>query len=181
MTEGKKFSKNWNSNSSLFAFWFGSNDIRNINRKTSNVTTILENIENSLFNSIETIYQNGARNFLFLNVPPIDMYPLNLNGKRNYFKDDVAHFNKAFDDFAKNFYERHKDANVILYNIESEYRHIIDNCSDFNFLDCRNNWLLYKKTQKLESFLWRDTSHLSYNGNKVIAEDMNDLLKSINN
>jgi len=173
-----KFSKDWNSDTSLFAFWFGSNEIRSIDRN-ANVTAILENVENTFFNGIETIYQNGARNFLLLNASPVDMYPLNLNGKRNYFKDDVAHFNKAFEVFAKDFSERHKDANVILYNLESEYRHIIDNCSDYNFFDCRNNWSQNKKTQMLEFSLWSDASHLSYNGNKVIAKDMNDLLSSI--
>jgi phospholipase/lecithinase/hemolysin len=64
----------WTSTSSLFAFFIGINDIGNT-YWTQN-TTLHTQIFNVYTTLLDELYTAGARNFLLLNVPPIERAPL---------------------------------------------------------------------------------------------------------
>ncbi|KAF7926663.1 uncharacterized protein EAE97_010172 [Botrytis byssoidea] len=67
----------WTADNSLFAFWFGVNDIGNsywLANKTNAITAIFD----SYFAQVQQVYDAGGRNFLFLNCPPIDKSPMML-------------------------------------------------------------------------------------------------------
>lgn len=58
----------WTADNSLFAFWFGVNDIGN-SYWLANETDVITAIFDSYFAQVQRVYDAGGRNFLFLNCP----------------------------------------------------------------------------------------------------------------
>ncbi|KAL1960604.1 hypothetical protein VTO42DRAFT_7183 [Malbranchea cinnamomea] len=73
---GKPESAPWAEDNTLFAIFIGINDVGNTywteyNSLYDQIFTVYDNL-------ISQIYQSGGRNFLFLNVPPVDRSPLTI-------------------------------------------------------------------------------------------------------
>lgn len=67
----------WKDSDSLFAFWIGINDVGN-SWWLTNATALYDQIFAVYDGLLESIYATGARNFLFLSVPPVNLAPLTL-------------------------------------------------------------------------------------------------------
>ncbi|KAL8741021.1 MAG: hypothetical protein Q9190_006328, partial [Brigantiaea leucoxantha] len=67
--------KHWTGDTTLFLSFFGINDI-GYAYKASDPQSIISADFASYQQNIESLYTSGARNFLALNVPPIDLSPL---------------------------------------------------------------------------------------------------------
>jgi phospholipase/lecithinase/hemolysin len=66
----------WNSSNSLFPIWFGINDIMNgYFAAPSNWTNLAEAVVGVYFEQAQELYDLGARNMLFVTVPPIQRTP----------------------------------------------------------------------------------------------------------
>ncbi|PMD24605.1 carbohydrate esterase family 16 protein [Hyaloscypha hepaticicola] len=63
------------SSNTLFAIWIGVNDVGNA-WGSSNWSTLSKQIINQYIAQAQKLYNSGARNFLFLTVPPIQKTPL---------------------------------------------------------------------------------------------------------
>ena len=69
----------WHSSNSLFAFWIGINDVGNSYWKGASATkTLYDSIFDVYRASVKALVDAGARNLVFLNVPPVDRSPLML-------------------------------------------------------------------------------------------------------
>jgi phospholipase/lecithinase/hemolysin len=66
----------WTGSSSLFAFFIGINDVGN--SWWLNNSTLYDLIFSEYESLLTQVYATGARNFLFLSVPPINLAPLTL-------------------------------------------------------------------------------------------------------
>ena len=81
----------WSSDDSLFAIFDGINDVGNSYWKNS---TALNNGIFAVYRGlVDELYQAGARNFAFLNVPPVDRSPLamaNSVADQTLERDDIA-------------------------------------------------------------------------------------------
>ena len=64
----------WTATNSLFAIWMGVNDVGN-GWYQSNWASVLDAVMNQYINQTQTLYNSGARKFLFLTVPPIQDTP----------------------------------------------------------------------------------------------------------
>ncbi|KAF7934726.1 uncharacterized protein EAE98_002771 [Botrytis deweyae] len=67
----------WTADNSLFAFWFGVNDLGN-SYWLANETDVITAIFDSYFAQVQRVYDAGGRSFLFLNCPPVDKSPMML-------------------------------------------------------------------------------------------------------
>ncbi|ORY46733.1 hypothetical protein LY90DRAFT_509184 [Neocallimastix californiae] len=184
MSQGKKYFNQWNSNNTLFSIYMGSNDIKDINFINNN-RTINENINyivDIIFNKIECVKEIGGNNFLVINIPPFELAPINSKNKYNYFKDEIFYFNNLLNKKAEELYIKYKDINIIIYNINNEYKYIMKNYKKYNFISCNDAWKLSenKVFSKLDQYFWRDNTHISNKANRIIAEDINELLISLN-
>jgi len=173
MSERKKFNEIWNNNNTLFAFWIGNIDIHQLYRK--NVTTEIDKITDKLFESINKMYNVGARNILILNIFNMGC----IINKSHYLRNDVLEFNNNVIKKSENFFKKHSDTNFIIYKANNKLDDIFSNCKKYNFKDCTNMWINNKKKNS-KDYLWIN-SHLTDPGNKILAEDINNLLNSINN
>jgi len=178
MGKGGKFSNRWNSKNTMIAIWLGSNDVRFSTPITpSNI--LYTSIVRIMFIYIEKMYKLGVKNFLILNIPPLHKAPLNKSGEFDYYETCVGNFNDLLIAHSSHMMKQHKDVNVILYNTNEEYEYVMDNYQEFNLKNSRDKWNSFNNTN-LNDFFWRDRSHLTPMGNKILADDINDLLVSIN-
>ena len=170
MSKNKKFYRNWNSINSLFIFWLGHNDLKCLYRK--NTKSEIDEITTELFNVIEKIYEVGARNILFL-----EIQPQHINPYKQSKKEDVLMYNNNIKVKAKNFFKKHLNTNITVYNTFKKIEEIMANCDFFGFKDCVSAWQNNKKN-KMEDYLWIN-NHLSEKGNKILSDDINDILTSL--
>ncbi|ORY54136.1 hypothetical protein LY90DRAFT_670219 [Neocallimastix californiae] len=178
MTEGKQYGDRWNSTSSLFAIWIGTNDILNVNR-WKRVNREFDKVNKVLFNLVEGMYYEGARNFLFLNIPPMERSPYNKRGNRNYLKNYITYFNKVIYNYSENLFKNHPDINLFIYDTNGQYNYILDRCNQYKYTDCKNAWNKMKGNPNIKKFFWSDFTHMSYRGNAYMAKDIEELLYSI--
>lgn len=68
----------WDPESTLFAFWFGINDVGNTYSSSlpEEYMAVYPRILDRYAEQIANLFDMGARNFLFLNIPPVQRSPL---------------------------------------------------------------------------------------------------------
>jgi len=181
MSNGKRFNNVWNENNSLFVFWFGANDVNVLNQE------VFDEVITDLFNIINKIYNIGGRNLLLFGAFPIHKNPLRASWYKHknctiddcsVIKNEVSTFNNKIIEKGKIFFEKYKDVNIIYYSTVDIIEHIISNCNRYEFKNCINAWKFNKKNN-LHEYFWVD-SHISSRANKILAKNINDLLKSLN-
>ena len=109
----------WNSDDTLFAIWFGVVDLSlafdrdEYTAELLNVKTLAAYAQN-----LETLYTHGARRFLLLNVPPLDLAPGAPNdlAKRTTLHTAVATFNVGLAALTTRLRASHTDMLVSLFD-----------------------------------------------------------------
>lgn len=91
----------WHADSSLFVIWIGINDIHEAELNPQ-FRTLFPNIMEVYAAQVDLLYHLGARNFLFITVPPIEKAPIAV-GKDDYIQNAVALFNQNVTQIADNF------------------------------------------------------------------------------
>jgi phospholipase/lecithinase/hemolysin len=127
----KPSSTPWTSNSSLFAFFIGINDVGNAWYK-DNATAIYTSIFTVYSSLLRDVYSAGARNFLFLNVPPVNLSPLityqNDNGYATEYEGRViADWNSRLGEMVKSFQNEYPDIKVFVHDTNAVFRKILGN------------------------------------------------------
>jgi len=181
MSKGKKYYNKWQDNNTLIGIFIGSNDVNDINyiNNNKNITENMNDIIDIIFNTIENMYNVGIRNFMIINIPPFDLSPVNAKNKRPFYKHEVPMFNNALNENSKSLYWKFNDINIIVYDNYNEYKYIMENFKLYNFKSKTDSWY-FNKNDKMDNYFWRDFTHISNKGHKILAEDINDLLSSIN-
>ncbi|KAH9977861.1 hypothetical protein BGW80DRAFT_1284562 [Lactifluus volemus] len=103
----------WGASDSIFVTWVGANDCRILyTNDKAEITPIISN----LFAAQDALYRAGARNFLFIDVPPLYTSPIGEptmgdKGVRfGYWNDELR---RGFTTFATN----HPDATVMFFSV----------------------------------------------------------------
>ena len=122
----------WDSSNSLFAAFFGINDI-NASYRSRN-SSINSLIISSYSSFIEDLYQTGARNFLFLNVPAVHRSPLTMNSNESSTivelqRKAITDFNLKIRNMATSLVERHKDATAFVFDTFTLFNEVLDDPS----------------------------------------------------
>jgi phospholipase/lecithinase/hemolysin len=125
----------WSSSDTLFGVWIGINDVGNSWWKGLDASTALNKAIFAVYRGLmEMMYQSGARNFLFLTVPPVDRAPLTLaQSPENQAaeKADILAFNSAINALAKNLKAVHSDVNIFTLDTYDLFTKVLDNPSSF--------------------------------------------------
>lgn len=129
--------KFWTAQNSLFAFFIGINDVGNsyahgnLNGKVMDAYAAL----------VDHVYDTGARNFVFLNVPPVDRAPMNALNALAAGKSAEAvakkeaglilDWNKKLVDMVSNFSKTYPGATVFSFDTHTFYGKILDDPKSF--------------------------------------------------
>jgi hypothetical protein len=169
----------WESDNSIFSMfplcpltlvtWIGINDI---NRNIDPYSQL-----SLLFDLQDQLYDAGARNFIFINVPPWDRAPLvgishmlsanweKPDTERAQIKAGIAKWNTQLNEFTLTFRYRHPDTSVSIYDSFSLFNEVMDNPTKHGFTDgsseCHSN-----------TCFWYDNMHPTTRVHEIMAQDM---------
>jgi phospholipase/lecithinase/hemolysin len=122
----------WSSDDSLFAIFDGINDVGNSYWKNS---TALNNGIFAVYRGlVDELYQAGARNFAFLNVPPVDRSPLttaNSVADQTLERDDIADWNNALKKMAESLKDDYRDVNVFTIDTNKIFTQVLNKPSSY--------------------------------------------------
>jgi phospholipase/lecithinase/hemolysin len=125
----------WKATDTLFGIFIGINDVGNSYWRGSAATKILNDEIFAVYEGLmEMLYNIGARNFLFLNVPPVDRSPLTMGqgtASQVAEKADIEDFNNRISGLAGTLKERHGDVNVFAVDTYELFTDVLDKPSSY--------------------------------------------------
>lgn len=121
----------WSSNNTLFGTFIGINDVGN--SYSSANSTLYDMIFAEYAGLQEQLYQSGARNFLFLNVPPVNRSPGTLiygNATVELEGEVIAAWNANVTKLANNLTATYSDATAFVFDTNAIFTQVLDDvCS----------------------------------------------------
>lgn len=118
----------WTGKDSLFAFFIGINDVGN--SWWLNNATLYDTIFTRYAGLLDQVYKTGARNFLFLSVPPVNLAPLTLNKDDNGYSVEaegkvILDWNRRLTALTKAFKKSHTDSQIFVHDTYKVFNDVI--------------------------------------------------------
>ena len=123
---------NWTSSNSLFSTFFGINDVGNAYHQYN--TTLNPAIFKAYASLIDQLYVAGARNFLFINVPPVDRSPGTIGqGPATQHAEGaaIAAFNLGIQRLATNLSIAYNDTTAFQFDANALFTQVLDDPSAY--------------------------------------------------
>src|ERR1700738_1019688 len=127
-----------------------------------------------VFKRQESLYEVGARNFIFVNVPPTDRSPMALYMGREYadLRARILEWNVKLTEFANVFRESHPGVIVAVYDVAALFTAVLDNPTKYEFKDGVS-------VGNSIDCVWEDWFHPTSAMHMIIAEDMAKFLTAL--
>ncbi|KAH6678458.1 hypothetical protein B0J14DRAFT_323102 [Halenospora varia] len=122
----------WSSENTIFTVFDGINDVGNSWWKDT--STLNAQIFAVFRGLVDDLYTAGARNFAFLNVPPVDRSPLALTNdaaSQAAEKADIAAWNDALVNMTKSLKAAKPDVNIFIIDANQLFTKVLDNPKSF--------------------------------------------------
>ncbi|CAH0035140.1 unnamed protein product [Clonostachys rhizophaga] len=192
-----KVGETFDGNTSLFAVWIGINDIAN--SYLSDDLDVHENIFKSFRYRIASLYEAGARNFLFLTVPPLEHAPRITGSSASATRvplmaNATAHWNSEYKVFQKRINYLYPNATVFVYDTYPLFQKVINDPSQFEETAVYKDTTTYCKayqsgTEEIDTklddcefaanqYLWLNSFRPTSPMHKLLAKDVARFLKS---
>lgn len=185
----------WNGTNSLFATFFGINDVRRCTDQPLTKDRCGE-IYAGLFTIygflLEQLYATGARNFLLLTIPPLDRMPFSRKWGHPVPPRAVADWNTALASLAAAFTQRHADATLFRFDAHAlfaavmddptaypqteRYLRTADNCEEYHESSDKDDWKEVCGVS-VERYLWRDALHPTTGVHEAMAAQIAGMLE----
>ncbi|KAF8843670.1 carbohydrate esterase family 16 protein [Paxillus ammoniavirescens] len=176
----------WDSTNSLFAVWIGINDVGN----SVGWTNITQNefygvLMDRLFSQVENLYQNGARDFLFLTVPPTNRAPLFIEQGPEaaaQMGTDIVAYNDQLTHNVLSFQANHTDlGSVTIFDTQPIFNTLLDEWRTFGFVNVTGYCLAYENgtpsptyqvdgCAPVSSYFWLNSLHPLFTVHNILAK-----------
>ncbi|KAJ8483178.1 hypothetical protein ONZ45_g14692 [Pleurotus djamor] len=154
------------SNDSLFVIWFGINDCAYSSDPSLNMKVLAEQLE-QLYNT-----EPGARNVLFIDVPPINRSPAYKgNGGSQSARNRFLRWNEALNATIKEFASKYPDSTILLYSSYVIFSAFLDKPEEYGFEA--------GDTTSAFSRIWFDQLHPTSKVHDILAKDLAAFLKGV--
>lgn len=124
----------WNSGNTLFTIWIGINDVVGSYLRGPDGPEGTRGLNDRIFATytrlVEVLYDQGARNFIFLNVPAVDRSPVIVQrGPHDmaWLSADLDDFNGRLVNMAREVKTKHQGVNVWIYDTRADFGKVLDN------------------------------------------------------
>lgn len=128
----------WNGGNALFTIWIGINDVVGSYGRGPDGPEGTKALNDRIFRTYmqltEILYDHGARNFMFLNVPAVDRSPVIMErGPRDvaWLGADLTDFNDRVAKMAGDLKSRHQDVNAWVYDTRTDFSKVLDDPTAF--------------------------------------------------
>lgn len=165
----------WTASNTLFGVWIGVNDVGNA-WSASNWNTLASTIIARYISQVQIMYNSGARNFLFLTVPPIQYTPLVVaEGSSTQTREGAAVtlYNNLLSTAVANFKSANSGAKTYIYDTSTPFLTAIKNPTAYGSPDatCYNS--------NGVSCLWYNNYHPGQAIHKLVAQGVAALVPGI--
>ncbi|KAJ8608223.1 hypothetical protein MRB53_039754 [Persea americana] len=115
----------WEADSSIFLMWIGINDIHDNDESTYQFFPKMMSVYSEL---AEQLFDVGARNFVFMNVPPLELMPIAGDTPEDYenYAVQTSAWNKNLTEMARTFTSAHDDVTTFVFDAHTLFTDIID-------------------------------------------------------
>jgi phospholipase/lecithinase/hemolysin len=123
----------WTSSDSLFATFIGINDVGG-SWWLENATEVQDQIFAQQDILLETLHSAGARNFLFLNVPPVNLVPLTTEKDEWSVETEgkvIGVWNDNVRAMSERFQFKHPEVKIFEHNTHGVYSAVLEDPSSF--------------------------------------------------
>ncbi|KAF8884825.1 hypothetical protein BD779DRAFT_1442901 [Infundibulicybe gibba] len=188
----------WQSSNSLFAFWIGINDVGNSFSWVGSIGLqmafiFIQNLDQYNSATIEELYQEGARSFLFLTVPPTDRSPLFLqqgSAVVSTLTPLIANYNQQLRTTVKKFQDRHRDLDqVTVFDTQPVFNALLDNAEKLGFVnstgfcDAYQNGTPQLTTQippcaPVSNYFWLNSLHPLFTVHNILSHAISTVLSA---
>ncbi|KAK7685612.1 hypothetical protein QCA50_011479 [Cerrena zonata] len=118
----------WSSDDTLFVTWIGINDLAfTKDRKT------VDDSLGKLFEQQARLYELGARNFLFIDVPAVHRSPAVAERRSANVLELLAYWNIRLRHFVTEFASTRSDVTTLIYSSFALFSRILDNPEEYGF------------------------------------------------
>ncbi|KAF9013884.1 hypothetical protein BDQ17DRAFT_1396000 [Cyathus striatus] len=148
----------WSSENTLFVTWVGINDCA--------FSDIHERTLEKLFDIQEKLYNVGARNFLFIDVPTVHRSPT-YRGHGTAFEN----WNSELLGKIESFSSSHEDVTAFMFSSYSTFNSLLDDPETYGFNS--------RDVKKYGGSIWIDHIHPTTRVHDFIANDIADFLSGI--
>ncbi|KAF8588460.1 carbohydrate esterase family 16 protein [Ramaria rubella] len=128
----------WTSANTLFSFWIGINDIGNSYYESGDRSAFSDTLMSAYFALVAKIYAVGGRNFLFINVPPVDRSPLMLAQSASAQateKTVIAGFNSKLAANASAFEAANSGVKTWVFDANTAFTTVLNSPTTYGFID----------------------------------------------
>ncbi|KAB5594635.1 Exoglucanase 3 [Ceratobasidium theobromae] len=163
----------WTSANSLFSVFIGINDIGNSWYQSGDRAAFSDTLLNAYFALIQKLYNVGARNFLFVNVPHVDRSPLMLasdQASRTAEAAVIDGFNTKLAARASAYASANSGVKTWVYDSATKINTLLDSPTTYGFQDATS----YGDASNL---MWCNNYHISSGVHDYLAKDVAALLK----
>jgi len=182
---GQLNARSWQPSTTLFVLYFGINDIGAAHDLDVMTPATFDAIFVSYSSLVVQLYQAGARNFLFLNVPPMDRAP----SSPAAIKPAIAYWNTRLAGMLTDLGDAYGDTNVVEFDTHNFITKILDNPATFpqtalykdtTNAPCRAYWGVEQQVtasdpscpMPFREYFWHDNFHPTYPTHEVLAEQI---------
>lgn len=124
---GERNETSWQPYTTLFVIEFGINDVNVALDMSESLTSIFDEIFVSYAGLADQLYQTGARNFLFMNMPPMERAP----NAMDHIAPAIADWNMRLQGLAANLTETYRDSLGHVFDMHTFIGAILNNPSTF--------------------------------------------------
>ncbi|OSC98462.1 carbohydrate esterase family 16 protein [Trametes coccinea BRFM310] len=128
----------WTSENALFSVWIGINDLGNSYYEPGDRDAFSDTLLDSYFGQIQELFNVGARNFLFINVPPTDRSPLMIGQgatAQALLKQTIAGYNSKLAARAASFQAANPGVQTWVWDSNAAFTTVLDDPTAYGFVD----------------------------------------------
>ncbi|KAI1790393.1 fungal cellulose binding domain-containing protein [Ganoderma leucocontextum] len=160
----------WTSENALFSIWIGINDVGNSYQKGGDRNAFNNVLMDAYFEQVHRLA--GARNFLFINVPPVERAPVNLNKSydtRLLEKTTIIDYNIKLVDNANAFQAKYSGVKTWVWHSNGAFETILNNYKKYGFTNI-TAW-------GGAGDFWGNNYHPSSKAHTILAKDIAEVMK----
>jgi len=148
----------------LYVLWLGINDCGNASADE------LEDVLDALFDIVHALYvKAGARNFLLMDVPPLDRSPGALEVTSD-LKETCETWNGLLSSYSNTFAAETSQATILLFSAHAVLTKVLDDFDEFDFNE--------SDVEEPGGAIWLDELHLTSTVHSIVAEHLQRALES---
>jgi len=155
----------WRSGNTLFVTWIGINDCARLSSDQA-----IGETQQKLFNLQQELYEEGARNFMFIDVPPMEKTPAFRKGAGSLASYAYEGWNKMLRKNVTAFLLENEDATTMVLSSSEFFNVVFKTPSKYGFEE--------EDIRKRYGPVWADEIHPTSRMHELFAERVSEFLSS---